>query len=153
MTPISVRSGLAAFCMLDAICRWNDKTIAAVRTFYNAPGFAAIEACAQVCALHVRRRSDFGGHAFLLSVSSVTPLPPERLHGRGRLEAVLLGVSRRAFTYAIEMNLSADPLIQVVLTIGTMDFGETFAKDLLRPHYRRLFSSLNRQNKRDALSC
>ena len=144
MDPTLIHSGLATRCMLDAICSWDDKTIVAERTFRQEPGFAAIEACAQLCALHVRRCGDFGCHAFLLSISSVTPLPPNRVQGPGRFEAKSSGASRHAFSYAVEISITPDPPIQVALTIGTTDYGEAFREDKLRRHYRRLFACLSR---------
>lgn len=128
--------------MLDIVCGWDDTEIFAGRHFREEPGFCALEACAQLCALHVRKRTEFTCHAFLLSISSAAPLPPPILSGKACLEARLKGISQKAFSYKAAIRFKEHPCIQVVLTIGTSDYGKIFKQEHLEHYYRELFASL-----------
>lgn len=149
MQPVEIQSGLNTIRLLDTICSWDDNTISARRQFQGELRFCLMEACAQLCALHVRRCNEFECHAFLLSVSSIAPLPPDRLHGTGRFEAHLKGRSRQAFSYEAAIRLEGHEPIQADLTIGTIDYGPEFNRIMLRRHYRKIFSSLCQHNSMD----
>jgi len=137
-----IQSNLKKILMLDTIFYCDDNTISGKRQFQGEQRFCAIEACAQICAMHVRRRNVFNCHAFLLSISSVKPLPPKRLNGMGQLFGRLKGISQQAFSYDVKFQLENTAPSQVKLTIGTKEYGEMFKQEKLRQHYQQLFSSL-----------
>ncbi|MGD9209630.1 MAG: hypothetical protein PVI90_02590 [Desulfobacteraceae bacterium] len=142
ITPIEINSGLTTICMLDAISSWDDKKIIGQRCFHKAPSFAVIEACAQLCAFHVRKLRSFACHAFLLSISAFAPLPPSQLNGLGCFNAHVKSVSQKAYAYGLNVRLEDSVSFKVSLTIGITEFGEKFKADILRDHYRQLFESL-----------
>lgn len=144
MADFHIHTHLQEILMIDAISRWDDKRILAGRKFNGEPGFCAVEACAQLSALHVRKRTGFACHAFLLALISVSPLPPGKITGTARLDATLEGISRRAFSYKTTIRLNGCGSIRADLIIGTVDYGEEFNQDCLQHRYETLFSVLCR---------
>ncbi|MDO5537259.1 MAG: hypothetical protein Q4F72_06990, partial [Desulfovibrionaceae bacterium] len=71
------RSGLPSgsdmpdpFVLLDSITHWDAQGLEA-ETHLNGAWWEALEAAAQACAYHQRWRTNFGDHAFLLSLDRV----------------------------------------------------------------------------------
>jgi len=142
MTPIEISSGLKSIRLLDAVSCWDDKRIAATRQFKGEARFAALEACAQLCALHVRQMEAFRRHAFLLAINAVAPLPPDYIHGPAILEARLKGAGPQAFSYEVCIQFEKFPPIDVSLLVGTAAYGRQFPEEKLKPYYQRLFADL-----------
>ena len=141
-----IRSDLKKILRLDTILSYDDKMILAKRRFNAERRFSALEACAQLCALHVRKRCEFGCHAFLLSFLAVRPLPPKVLNGMGGFKGRLNGISQRAFSYDVKFKLESTAVIQIKLNIGTSGYGKMFEREKLRPYYQQLFDSLCHYN-------
>jgi hypothetical protein len=146
MQPILIQSGLKKILMLDAILSHDDRSILGERQFIDQQRGYAIESCAQLCALHVRKLQAFNCHAFLLSVSSIKPLPPELLNGLGRCKGRLTGTGQQAFCYEVCLNIKGLAPILMKLTIGITKYGKMFEETVLKKHYQRLFESLDRNN-------
>ena len=147
-----IRSDRKKIPRLDTILSYDANMILAERRFKGEQRFSALEVCAQLCALHVRKRYRFDCHAFLLSFSTVTPIPPKILNGMGRFEGRLNGISQRAFSYDVKFQLEPMAAIQIKLNIGTSAYGKMFKKEKLRPYYQQLFASLCHCNvKRESI--
>ena len=144
MEPILIRSNLKRILMLDAILYYDERSILGERQFIGEQRCCAIESCAQLCAMHVRKLKAFTCHAFLLSISSVKPLPPKLLNGRSRCEGRLTGTSQQALSYDVSLNIKGLAPILMKLTIGITKYGKMFDEAPLSKHYQQLFESLYR---------
>jgi hypothetical protein len=146
MELILIQSGLKRILMLDAILSYDDRSILGVRQFIDEQRCCAIESCVQLCAMHVRKLKEFNCHAFLLSISSIKPLPPKLLNGLGRCEGRLTGISQRALSYDVSLKIRGLVPIVMKLTIGITKYDKMFDEAVLKKHYQRLFESLDRNN-------
>ncbi len=148
MDRIVIRSGLSEFLLLDRVLAWNGEKISAIRHYDAVPVFAGIESCAQLAALHVRYGTRFGCHAFLLKIKALR-LPETRfLTGRYAFRAERTGGSRRAFSYRVAGTPAKGAAITADLLIGTMDYNADFSRDVLKPHYEKVFSCLTNGSHR-----
>ena len=112
--------------------------------FDSMPTFSGLEAMAQIAALHVRHCLDFARHAFLLKINS-GQWPAQRvLHGCCRLSADLYSRSSSTFAYQTKVRSPAGMVLNADLLIGTIPFDGNFREELLKAHYRKLFTRLRK---------
>jgi hypothetical protein len=141
MERIIVNSNLEEFQGLDCITDVNEETVSGEKSFKNAPFYLGMEAMAQLCALHVRKRCDFERHAFLLSIKKGEFSAPH-LEGRYVLRGKRVGRSQNAFVYQVTGSVDGRDDIMAELLIGTCPYNEAFNGDTLREHYQKVFICL-----------
>ena len=143
MAPGSFAGIPRPFCLLDAVLFWDRDRLWAERRFEGAPVWQAAEAAAQACALHQRVLSDFGRHAFLLSVQRF-PLKPDRLEGLFAIHAKVLGQSGMSASYGV--RLACGPaVLEGRLAIGLAPYGERFQETRLVPHFKERWQCLSKK--------
>ena len=145
MAAIEINSGMDHFQLIDAVQEVNGRGIVGSSCFESVPPFAGIEAMAQLAALHVRYRSDFSAHAYLLKIAGCRGLHRSRLTGVYSLDAKLESHSRQAFRY--QVTAAGDPggSFSSELLIGLRDYDHRFREAILEDHYRKVFSRLTAQ--------
>lgn len=139
---MTITSGLAGFCLVQRISEVSDRRIRGETTFNKAPLYAGLEAMAQLGALDVRRRIDFGGHAFLLKIIRCRWPSARDLDGCFALQAIPGSQSLRAFVYRTRALGPGDLELEAELMFGTVDYDHQFQEEHLQSHYRKLFACL-----------
>lgn len=140
----TVREAPAPFVLLDGVAHVTKTALAGWRNFSEEPFWLALEAAAQAAALHLRWLTDFGAHAFLLSLGNC-PWPRQTLTGRLELRACLLGQATGAAAYDVQLTLPDSPAISLPVHVGLRPYDDTFQRDKLQERYRILFRQLYAQ--------
>ncbi len=141
MERIVIHTGLDDFLLLDRIEETGPDRITGFRRFSEAPAYLAVEACAQLCALHVRYLTGFDCHAFLLGIPQCRLPDAEILSGEYRINATLQSRSDRAFSYNVTAEHGSSP-VSGKFMIATVPYDRKFRKEILQPHYRKVFACL-----------
>ncbi len=149
-TRLHIKTDLTGFILLDRITGVTDHSIAAEKIFTNAPAFLGIEALAQLGAYHVRFKSHFEKHAFLLKIMKYPVCMDASLNGRYQLEGTLLSHSAGACCYKLHAHRidgtrsgpSGPAALSGEFLIATVAYDDHFQKDILQHHYRKAFSCL-----------
>lgn len=142
MATIKVRSGLAHFHLIDSIQCVDAGNIEGLSCLENMPTFCVVEAMAQLAALHVRFRTEFRRHAFLLKIVRCRGRSWGIMDGTCRCKAQLKGHSVNAFRYYVTAESKMGSLSAGELLIGVRDYDERFQQGLLQGHYQKLFAGL-----------
>lgn len=87
---------------LDAIVSW-DQTRITTRTAPDLPAYLNLEALAQTCGLHLRRRNDFRIQAFLVSVTGLV-YPPSAVQAAWTITACLQTETSNGAGYQVEID-------------------------------------------------
>ncbi|WP_043775147.1 hypothetical protein [Desulfomicrobium escambiense] len=87
---------------LDAVVSCDEREIVA-RTADGLPPYLALEALAQACGLHLRRRHDFAVRAFLASVSDLVHVPGLG-HSSLTIRATLIAETAAGAAYDVIMD-------------------------------------------------
>lgn len=107
---------------LDAVVSCEAREIVA-RTAAELPPYLALEALAQACGLHLRRRHDFAVRAFLASVSDLVHVP-----GLGRspltIRAALVAETSAGAAYDVVTN--GAPACRMLMGHTPLAFPDTF---------------------------
>ena len=140
MHRLIINTGLLHSLTLESITAVTPKSIAGTCIFKNTPGFLAIEACAQLGALHVRYLEDFKQHAFLMQIKSF-PMPAQ-LCGSYHLIGRMTSRSSTALAYTITME-------NKIITTGKLLFAlkpydTEFDQTRLTIYYKELFTCLTK---------
>lgn len=142
MDDLTLHSGLADFRLIDRINKVTPHGLSGEKKLVSTPAWCALEAMAQLAALHVRYLKDFSCHAFLMKVTRMRLPADQRLDGIMSLEACLGHQSDRTAAYRVQARIAeADPLGGEIL-ISTRDYDDTFKHAQLETHYRKLFACL-----------
>lgn len=144
-SPVDVvREAPAPFVLLDGVARVAPTELVGWRFVSKPPFWLALEAAAQAAALHRRWLTDFGAHAFLLSLGACR-WPDRPLTGRMELQARLLGQTAGAAAYDVRLSLPDSPALSLPVHIGLVPYDDTFRRDMLQERYRALFRQLYAQ--------
>ncbi|MFZ2444714.1 MAG: hypothetical protein WAW37_00010 [Syntrophobacteraceae bacterium] len=148
MDRIVLRSGLSGFVLLDEIRDAGPDTVTGCKRFERAPLYLGIEALAQLGAFHVRYLVDFAKHAFLLGVKRCSLPPVEELDGPFRLSGKLESRSSAAFSYRLGGVGEGGTAMEGEFLFALAEYdGAGFGADILRAHYRKVFSCLRSGSK------
>lgn len=139
-----VREAPAPFVLLDGVAQVTETELIGWRHFSEQPFWLVLEAAAQAAALHQRWLTDFGAHAFLLSLGACR-WPDRPLTGRVELQARLLGQTPGAAAYDVQLSLPDSPALSLPVHIGLVPYDDTFRRDKLQERYRALFRQLYAQ--------
>jgi len=145
--PVSIRSELQGFRLIDRISRADRDEIRGSCTLRGGPVFTLIEALAQLGALHVRWLTGFSKHAFLLKIGRCTL--PEGVPAAGAclLTGRRIAHSETTFAYHLKAERGETVLMEGEFVFTTIDYDERFAQNTLARHYRMLFSCLSSDSK------
>ncbi len=144
MDVIGINTGLENFLGVDQITEIRTDAIKGSRKFSNAPFYLCLEALAQVCALHVRHITDFEKHAFLLKVTRCPIHVDQVFSGQYILRSKLLSHSRHAFSYSAKAIIDGKTGMGGEFIIATMDYGKDFKEEIIKTHYKKVFSCLQK---------
>ncbi|MHC1728199.1 MAG: hypothetical protein AB9866_19705 [Syntrophobacteraceae bacterium] len=149
MERVVVRSGLTGFLLLDSISEINPEAISGSRHFQNAPPWLVMESLAQLGALHVRYLCNFEKHAFLLGVRRCG-VSSGKTSGTCLLSGRSLAVSSSAFSYNLLAVGGKDTRIEGEFLFAVVEYDQVhFKEDLLREHYKKVFSCLRSGSNKD----
>lgn len=95
-------SGFDPAQALDAILFCDDREIM-TRTRPGLPPYLALEAMAQTCGMHLRRRHDFMVHAFLVSMADLL-YPPALGEKALAIRATLTTETTAAASYTVQID-------------------------------------------------
>ena len=110
---------------LQAVLSWDEGEIA-VRTAPGLPPYLALEAMAQACGLHLRKRRGFMVRAFLASVSDLVHEP-----GLGRealtIRAALTAETSAGAAYAV--RIEGGPTCRMLMGYEAVQEPDTFFRN------------------------
>jgi hypothetical protein len=153
MERIALGCELGGFVLLDAISHIDPENITGYRHFEGAESFLGIEALAQLGAYHVRYLCGFEKHAFLLGVKRCAIPNGRHISGTLRLGGQLTSRSTSAFSYNLQAVCENKPCMEGDFLFSVVEYDETyFKKEVLREHYRKVFSCLRNGSSKDWLS-
>jgi hypothetical protein len=145
-----INSRLDGFVLIDTITELDSNRLAGRKQFRHAPLYLGIESLAQLGAYHVRFLTDFEKHAFLLGIRHCTVPSGKELHGPFRLFGNILGKSSSAYSYGLKATGDDAVEIEGEFLFAAVDYTEAaFKRDILRDHYRKVFSCLKNSSKTD----
>ena len=143
MERIALGSELGGFVLLDAIPQIGPDTITGYRHFEGAQNYLGIEALAQLGAYHVRYLCGFEKHAFLLGIKRCAMSIGQHVSGSFKLSGELVSRSACAFSYNLRAVGQNKDGIEGEFLFSVVEYDEThFKKEVLREHYRKVFSCL-----------
>ena len=150
MERIILNSGLPGIVLIDAVTDADSAAIAGRKLFRHAPLYHGIESLAQLGAYHVRFITDFEKHAFLLGVKHCALPSRKELHSTFRIFGNLLGKGSSSYSYRLRAVGDDATEIAGEFLFAAVDYDETdFKRDILREHYRKVFSCLKNSSKTD----
>jgi len=149
LQKITVNTGLSSFLLIDSITHVDDQSISGIKTYTNAPTYLGLESLAQLGAFHVRYLTGFERHAFLLKITRCLMPVPAELSGTCEISARLASQSKSAFAHLLQAKKGGEILIEGEFMFATVDYDQTFKKEVLHDHYRNIFSCLKKDSKAD----
>ena len=139
---IQINTGLARFILIDGITAVKAKAIHGVKYFSDSPLYSGMESLAQLGAFHIRFLTGFKRHAFLLKINRFLVSGKTPLDGNHLLYGTLSGRSTSAFSYILETKKENITQIEGEFLFALKEYDHKFKRELLREHYRQIFSSL-----------
>mgnify|MGYP006294460233 CR=1 FL=1 len=130
--------------MVDQISALDRKQIEGVKSSGGVSLFMAIEALAQLGALHARFLTEFKKHCFLLTIDHLDVSATSFSGGPLRLYGSLIGQTRRAFSYAVQATNEEKTFLYGQLVFAATDYDGRFRREHLEGHYRRIFACLTK---------
>ncbi len=149
MDRLTIYTGMNSFLLIDAVTRVTDDTIAGACFFSNDPVFLGMESLAQLAAMHVRYRTDFQKHAFLLKITCCQLPDEDILNGGYHMTGTLTSQSSRSFAYTLHAYSESCDDFKGEFLIATVDYNNNFKRAVLNDHYKKLFSCLQNASKID----
>jgi hypothetical protein len=147
---IILDSKLDRFILIDEIVDADSSAIAGRKQFDHAPLYLGIESLAQLGAYHVRFLTDFEKHAFLLGVKHCDLPTANELHGPFRIFGNLLARGSSAYSYRLGATGNEGVKMAGEFLFGVMAYDDgAFKTDILREHYRKVFSCLRNSSRTD----
>ncbi|CAN2039116.1 conserved hypothetical protein [Candidatus Magnetomoraceae bacterium gMMP-15] len=144
MERIIINTGLNDFRLVDSIIKFDNESIKGVKSFSNVPVYEGIESLAQLGALHVRFINSFKKHAFLVKIKYCSMPKKQILNGRFQIKAKLISRSRHAFSYVVEAKKENLLQFKGEFLFATINYDNKFKKEILKNHYKEVFSSCTR---------
>lgn len=144
MDTLIIRTGRSGFIMPERIIRLDEERIEILKTVGSdeAQVHTGIETLAQAGAFHLRHRSGFERHAFLLTIDHYRALTPRPDPGIYHVHGRLTGKSARAFAYDLWAGQRDTPCFEGRFLFALGDYDRNFKKESLETHYRNLLSCL-----------
>lgn len=139
---ITINTGLDDFVLIDAISDIGSGHIHGCRHFVRVPPYLGIESLAQLGAYHVRFLTSFERHAFLLKINRCTLPGQDLLDGMCHLYGTLTKKSTAAFAYNLMAEIEQSVVIEGEFLFGTVEYNAALKKNVLKNHYRKVFSCL-----------
>jgi hypothetical protein len=142
MEKITINTGLHRFLLLDRITAVDQKNIQGYCLLSESQAYISVEAMAQLGAMHVRYRTDFSCHAFLLGIGNLHM--PEKYNHPVKLNmtGILKSRSTSSFSYAVTSEFAGGDAINGDFLYATIPYDEQFQKERLKIHYEKVFSCL-----------
>jgi hypothetical protein len=141
---LHIQTNLQDFRMVDQISFLDPTRIEGLTSLDGLPVAMAIESLAQLGALHARFLTEFEKHCFLLVIEQLyvgeTNLPRESI----ALKGLLVGQSKRAFSYDVEATYQGTVFLGGRLIFGSIDYDHRFRRENLKPHYESIFACLTK---------
>ncbi len=146
MERLIINTGLDGFIMPDKITMLTATTIEAVKIIDDANNkdYIKNETMAQICALHTRFCLDYEKHAFLLKTNEFIITSDLTDYGEILINAEIMSSGKEAFLYNVRAFQTSTELFTGKLLIAVTDYGDTFKKEMLKEHYRNIFSCLTK---------
>ena len=147
MDRLTIHTGRNDFLLIDSLTHVMDETIRGIRLFSNDPVFLGIESLAQLGAMHVRFKTGFEKHAFLLKINHCRLPDGKSLTGKFSLAGTLISQSSRAFAYTLKASAESRKDIEGEFLFATVDYNKNFKQNILKDHYKNIFSCLQTASK------
>jgi hypothetical protein len=142
MEELIINTGLLHFFLVDGISRVDEKHIHGFSSPSGRQVFLRIESMAQLGALHVRYITDFNCHAFLLGISNLQLTEAFQGDERTNMTGTLNSRSTDSFSYRLTAEIAGSQSISGTFLFATIPYDDTFRKDCLQQHYKKMFSCL-----------
>jgi len=146
-TEIVINTGLKGFVILDRVLEVSASHIVGTRSFSDAPVYLGLESLAQLGAYHVRYLTGFSRHVFLIKITHCS-LPPEmNMEGEYLFSGNILSQSDSSFYSRLKAKKEGEPVMEGEFLFAAVDYDHNFKKDVLRRHYVKVFSCLQKDLK------
>lgn len=144
MERIEFATGLDSFIMPDEITGVGGNAIEIIKNVRQAEPreFVWIETLAQAGALHVRYLTHFAKHAFLLKINHYAAEDVRCPPGAYVIKAALVSSSKTAYSYQVRAEKEGIAVCCGSFLFATVEYGDSFRKEELEQHYRKVFSCL-----------
>ncbi len=140
---VSINTGLDGFVLLKGIKTVSSKTILGWTQLVENQSFLAMEALAQLGAIHARYLCDFNFHAFLLKMNRFDQMAPIIANDPLDLTAKLLVRTQSAFTYGLKAVSNNETICNAEFSFAVLPYDQRFKKQELKAHYKRIFTCLS----------
>jgi len=142
MEKLIINTGLHQFFLVEGITKVNEKHIQGFSSPSSRQVFLRIESMAQLGAMHVRFITDFSKHAFLLGISNLQLSEAFQGDERYNMTGTMNSRSADSFSYTLAAEVAGSQLISGIFLFATIPYDDTFRKDCLQHHYKKIFSCL-----------
>jgi len=146
---ITVNTGLNHFILIDRIIQTDEEDIHGMKIFNNDPVYLGLESLAQLGAFHVRYISGFKRHAFLMKIDRCLVSEKQGLNGAYALSGTLLSRSASAFSYVLQAKKDSGISLEGEFIFATVDYDRNFKKEILKEHYKNVFSCLQNDSRKN----
>ncbi|MFH2059951.1 MAG: hypothetical protein ABIJ59_13735 [Pseudomonadota bacterium] len=144
---LDINTGMDGFILLKGIRSVSLEQINGWACFYNATAFEAIEALAQLGAMHARFLCDFDRHAFLLKINHFNGFNKTNFTGDFDLQGKLVVKTQSAFTYQLTAGSVATfgekSICSGEFSFAVLNYNQRFKQGVLKAHYRKVFLCLS----------
>ncbi len=137
-----INTGLHHFFLLEGITRVDEKHIQGFSSPSSRQVYLRIESMAQLGAMHVRFITDFNKHAFLLGVSNLQLSETFQGNEQCSMTGILNSRSTDSFSYKLTAEIAGCQSISGTFLFATIPYDDSFRKDTLQHHYKKIFSCL-----------
>ena len=144
---IIINTGLSGFIMLDRVLEVSATHIVGTRSFTGVPSFLPLESVAQLGAFHVRYVTEFSRHVFLIKIVSCTIPLSTAMEGEYVLSGKILSRTGSSFCSFVKAERDGEVAAEAELLYAAVDYDHKFKEGILRDHYVKVFSCLQRDLK------
>jgi len=143
-TNIVINTGLSGFIMLDRVLEVSASRIVGTKFFSDPPAYLPLESLAQIGAFHIRYITGYSRHVFLIKIVSCSI--PLRIATEGEyvLSGKLLGRTGSSFRSFVKAERDKETAAEAELLYAAVDYDHNFKEDVLRDHYMKVFSCLQK---------
>lgn len=141
---IVINTGLSGFIMLDRVLEVNASRIVGTRIFSDVPAYLLLESLAQIGAFHIRYMTGYSRHIFLIKIVSCSIPLRIAMEGKYVLSGKLLGWTGSSFRSFVKAERDKETAAEAELLYAAVDYDHNFKEDVLRDHYMKVFSCLQK---------
>ncbi|HET6459396.1 MAG TPA: hypothetical protein VFG29_01285 [Syntrophales bacterium] len=141
---IVINTGLPGFIMLDRVLEVNASRIVGTRIFSNVPAHLLLESLAQIGAFHIRYMTGYSRHVFLIKIVSCSIPLRIAMEGEYVLSGKLLGRTGLSFRSFVKAESDKETAAEAELLYAAVNYDHNFKEDVLRDHYIKVFSCLQK---------